>query len=85
MPETSELVPLYAFTQGDAIGILILAMSLDTIADVINKVANAIQVRVAPQLHWQLVYQEKIVPTHLTVKAAGIQALTRIDLVHEAS
>jgi hypothetical protein len=77
------LVPLHGFVQGDTVGLLVLVHDTDTIAQLARVLVDAAAVRVLPAPVAR-VYRAGIeLEPSLTVAAAGLSALERIDLVPE--
>ena len=79
-----ELVPLYGFVHGDTLGLLVLVRSSDTVAKLAATLEEAARVRVAPLLNPRVVHAGKRLEPGLTVAAAGLSALARVELVPEA-
>ena len=79
-----ELVPLYGFVEGDTLGLLVLVRSNDTIATLAASLQQAAEMRVAPFPHCAVLHRERRLEPALTVAAAGLTALDRIELVREA-
>jgi hypothetical protein len=74
------LIPLYGFLKGDVLGLVVLAHADDKVRDVARMLQQSARTRVAvhdaPQLRWQ----GKVLDGELSVAAAGIAALDRIDV-----
>jgi len=77
------LVPLYGFLRGDTIGLLVLARDTDTIEEVGASLQQAAAVRVAPRSAARVLYHGRELPPNVSVAAAGLVALDRIDVVGE--
>jgi hypothetical protein len=73
-------VPLYGFLEGDTIGLLVLAQENDTVATLAERLQKAAGVRVAPMTQATVVHDGRSLDGTLTLKAAGIQPLDRIDV-----
>lgn len=80
-----ELVPLYGFVQGDTLGLLVLVRTNDTIAALGATLQEAAQMRVAPSPDFAVRYRDRRLEPTLTVAAAGLRALDRVELVREPS
>ncbi len=80
-----ELVPLYGFVRGDTLGLLVLVRSGDTVAKLAATLEEAARVRVAPFSHPRVVDNGKPLEPGLTVAAAGLSPLARVELVPEAA
>ena len=77
------LVPLYGFLRGDTIGLVVLVHDHQTIADVAASLQQAAAVRVPPSRRVRVYAGERALDPALTVKAAGLSALDRVDVVPE--
>ncbi len=77
------LVPLYGFVAGDTLGVLVLVHDGDTIAEVAHVAQAAAAMRVAPRAHARVFVRGAALDGCLTVAAAGLTALDRIDVVGE--
>lgn len=78
-----ELVPLYGFVEGDTLGLLVLVRSTDTIAALAASLQQASEMRVAPFSHFAVRHEDRRLAPGLTVAAAGLTALDRVELVRE--
>ncbi len=78
-----ELVPLYGFVQGDTLGLLVLVRSGDTVAKPAATLEEAAIVRVAPLVDPRVVHNGKRLEPGLTIAAAGLSPLARVELVPE--
>jgi len=78
-----ELVPLYGFVQGDTLGLLVLVRTTDTIAQLGKNLQEAAQMRIAPSPEFVVHYRDRRLEPTLTVAAAGLHALDRVELVRE--
>ncbi len=77
------LVPLYGFLRGDTIGMVVLVHDHQTIADVAKVLQQAASVRVKPAPRARVYVGTHALDSSLTVKAAGLGALDRVDVVQE--
>lgn len=77
------LVPFYGFLRGDTIGMVVLVHDHQTMADVASVLQQAASVRVKPAPRAQVFIGGHAVSPSLTVKAAGLSALDRVDVVGE--
>lgn len=75
------LMPLYGFLEGDSMGLLILAHDTDTVADVAAKLQRAAHVRQPACEAWEMYHAGRKLEPEWTMKAAGLSALERIDVV----
>jgi len=78
------LVPLYGFLKGDSIGLIVLVHDHQTVAEIGASLQQAASVRVAPRPVVAVYYKGNRLDPQLTVAAAGLQALDRVDVVPEA-
>jgi hypothetical protein len=74
------LIPLYGFLEGDTLGLVILARLDDRIADVAAAVQRSAGVRVPPRSGAELFHRGVRLEGSMTVKAAELQPLERIDV-----
>jgi hypothetical protein len=75
------LVPLYGFLEGDTIGLLVLVHDDERVADIADRLRQAAAVRVAPKPHAEVYFRGERLDPGLTVAAAGLGALDRVDVV----
>jgi Toluene-4-monooxygenase system protein B (TmoB) len=78
------VIPLYGFLDGDTLGVLLLAGEDETIAELAAKLQTACALRVAPHSHVQLIHEGRALPPELSVTAAELQPLDRIDVIVES-
>ena len=78
-----ELVPLYGFVEGDTLGLLVLVRSTDTVAALAASLQQAAEMRVAPFADFAVRHRERRLEPRLTIAAAGLTALDRVELVRE--
>ncbi len=74
------LTPVYGFVQGDTMGVLVLARSSMTIAEVAQKLAHSARLRARTPATYEVHHQGRVLSKEQTVANAGIHALDRIDL-----
>ena len=77
------VMPLYAFVQGDTMGVVVLAHSDGTAAELADKLMQASAVRVARRDKFRVMSGGRILDLGATLRMQGIQALDRVDLVWE--
>ena len=75
------LVPLYGFVQGDTLGLLVLVPEDETVRDVAERLQQAAAVRVAPRPRVHVYFRGQRLDPALTVTAAGLASLERVDVV----
>jgi hypothetical protein len=77
------LVPLYGFLQGDTLGLVVLVQDHELVSEVAARLQDAATMRVAPGAHATVYCRGKQLDPALTVAAAGLTALDRVDVVME--
>lgn len=77
------LVPLYGFLRGDSIGLVVLIHDHQPVADIAAILQQAATMRVAPSPQASVYYHGRRLEPALTVAAAGLQPLDRVDVVPE--
>ena len=75
------MIPLYGFLQGDCMGLLILAESADTVAQLADRLQSAAAVRVAPRRNLRVIVAGRAVDPAMTVAATGLGPLDRFEVV----
>lgn len=75
------MIPLYGFMSGDTCGVLVLAQSDDTIAEIATKLQQAARLRVASLPHYKVIYNNRTLSPNSTVSQCEMQALERFDVV----
>lgn len=80
-----ELVPLYGFVQGDTLGLLVLVRTTDTVAQLAATLQEAATMRVTPSVDCYVRHRRARLDPTVTVAAAGLTALDRVELVREPS
>jgi hypothetical protein len=74
------IVPLYGFVQGDTIGLVVLAHSDTTGAQIVAQLSDAASVRVDPTGPWTLLARGGEVPLDKTVEELALGPFERVDL-----
>jgi hypothetical protein len=74
------MMPLYAFVEGDTLGLLVFAEEKESIASLARKAQSAASVRVAERAQPSVVYQGKNLDPEMTVSLAGLRPLCRFDV-----
>ncbi len=77
------LVPLYGFLRGDTLGLLVPVQDDDHVADIASCLQQAATCRVAPRPGAAVYFKGRRLDPKLTVAAAGLSALDRVDVVLE--
>jgi hypothetical protein len=75
------VMPLYGFVQGDTMGVVVLARSDGTVADLAEKLIQAAGVRVSRRERFRVTSGERLLDLGATLRMQGIRALDRVDLV----
>ena len=78
------LVPLNGFVRGDTLGVVLLVHDHDPVAAAIACLSQAASVRVTPFPRATLYWKGEPLDPNLTIAAAGLTALDRVDLLPEA-
>ena len=79
------LVPLYGFLKGDTIGLVVLVHDDQPVGDIATSLQQAATVRVAPAPRAAVYHNGKRLDSGITVGAAGLAPLDRVDVVPELS
>ncbi len=74
------MIPVYGFVEGDTLGLVVILHESESIADATAKLQQAADVRVTPGDGAVLVHRGRVLQPKLTVSAAGIEALDRVDV-----
>jgi hypothetical protein len=74
------MVPIYAFLEGDTLGVLVLVDESATIAELADKVRQAARVRVAAAAGLRVVHNGHILNNAHNLSKAGIEALDRVEV-----
>jgi hypothetical protein len=77
------VMPVYAFVQGDTMGIVVLAHSDGTAADLAEKMMQATAVRVARRPSFRVMAGDRVLDLGATLRMQGLEPLERVDLVWE--
>jgi hypothetical protein len=77
------LVPLYGFVRGDTLGLVVLVHDHELVSDIADRLQQAASVRVSPAPRVAVYACGQRLDPRLTVAAAGLAALDRVDVVPE--
>lgn len=77
------MMPLHGFVRGDTCGVLVLVDSQATIATLAALLAQAASIRVAPVGAPAVLWKGRVLDPGMTVAAAGLSSLDRVELVAE--
>ena len=74
------MIPLYAFLEGDTIGLLLLAMPEDSCDDLVKRLIQMARSRVAAVGPYTLEFRGKAQLGSITVSELGLAPLDRVDV-----
>lgn len=74
------MIPLYAFVEGDTLGLLVLAREAETVGQLAERLQKTASLRVAPRAGLRLRHQGRWLEPSRPIGQCGVQALDRIDL-----
>ena len=77
-------IPVYAFVQGDTLGLVVLAGEAESVDDLAQRLVRAAAPRVALSGRVRVSHRGAVLRGELTLTEAGIGALDRVDLRTEA-
>jgi len=75
------VIPLHGFVPGDTCGVLVLVERQATIATLAALLAQAASIRVTPATTSTVRFEGRVLDSSVTVAAAGLSPLDRVDLV----
>jgi hypothetical protein len=78
------LVPLYGFLRGDVLGLVVLVHDDEPVSKIAERIAEAAACRLPP-VPLDVYFQGKKLDPALTIAAAGLTALDRIDAIPAGS
>jgi len=78
-----NVLPLYAFVQGDTIGVLVLGRLDGTVRDLGDNLLRATGVRVKARGPFRIVAGERILDLAAPLRSLGMQPLDRVNLLWE--
>jgi hypothetical protein len=76
-------IPLYCFVRGDTLGLVVLAPTQESVAELALRMSRAAAPRVTLTGALRVLHGGRTLHGELTLAEAGIQALDRVDLVGE--
>lgn len=79
------LVPVYGFVAGDTLGLLVLMQDHETVAELAQRLSRAAAPRIAPGMPAQVYHRGRALDPQLTIAAAGLGALDRVDLTSDGA
>ena len=74
-------LPLYAFVQGDSMGVVVLGRPEATVAELGEDMLRAVSVRVARRGPFRLTAGARALEPTATLGTQGLEPLERVDLV----
>jgi hypothetical protein len=74
------LIPLYAFLEGDTLGLVVLAQAQDSVARLADLVQRAACMRVAPRTGLRVWCRGKVLDPSMTLAQAGLAPLDPVDV-----
>jgi hypothetical protein len=77
-------IPLYAFVQGDTLGLVVLAPEHESVDELALRLARAAAPRVTLLGRLRVLHAGRALAGELTLGEAGIGPLDRVDLIEEA-
>jgi len=77
------LVPLFGFLRGDTIGLVVLIHDHQTVGEIAHVLQEAASMRVAPRPGASVYFRGARLDPAVTVSAAGLGPLDRVDVVQE--
>ena len=78
------MIPVYAFLQGDTLGLLLFAYGDETVASLTNKLETSAKFRVAQKKQPALLFDGQKLDPDMLISASPIKALDRIDVIETA-
>ncbi len=77
------LVPLFGFLRGDTIGLVVLIHDHQTVGEIAQILQQAASMRVRPRPSASVYFKGAKLDPAVTVAAAGLGPLDRVDVVQE--
>ena len=74
-------IPLFGFVRGDSLGLIVLVDTEHTIAELALRMQRAAAMRVAPSSQVGVYFAGARLAPELTVAAAGLTPLDRVDIL----
>lgn len=76
-----NVLPLYAFVQGDTLGVVVLGRLDETASDLGENLLRATGVRVKRRGPFRIIWGERPLELAAPLRTLGMQPLDRVDLV----
>lgn len=76
-------IPLYCFVQGDTLGLVVLAPEEECVDELAQRLSRAASPRVTLQGRLRVMHAGRALRGELTLTAAGVRPLDRVDLIRE--
>lgn len=77
------MIPVYAFVEGDTLGLLVLADQSGTVAQLAEDMQQAARVRVPKRGRVKVLFRDRVLDPAQTLRSAGIEMLDRVDLLND--
>lgn len=74
------MIPLYGFLEGDTMGLLVLVGEDELVASIGDRLQQSASVRVKPKPGFAVRHRGRELPLDISVRAAGIAPLDRVDV-----
>jgi hypothetical protein len=81
--EEPVLIPLYAFVEGDTLGLVVMAGEEEPVGALAQRLQEAASLRVRPRPSVKLIHRGRALDARCTVRQAGMEPLDRVDLVED--
>ena len=78
------MIPVYAFVEGDTLGLLVLAQEPETVAALTERIQGAASVRVRRFASASLRHRDRTLDPRDRVGDSGIAPLDRLDVVRQS-
>lgn len=77
------MIPLYGFVDGDVLGVIVMMQDDETVADLAQRLQQAVAVRVRPRPRMFVLARGTRLSPDATIHDAGLAPLDRVDVVPE--
>ena len=75
-----DVIPLYAFAEGDSLGILLLPEATSSLEEVLDQMRMAVRTRMNSSVLTQIWHGSRLLDLRATVAGSGLEPLERIDV-----
>jgi hypothetical protein len=76
-----SVLPLYAFVQGDTMGVVVLGRLEETVRDLGENLIRATAVRVRRRGVFRIMHGDRVMDPAAPLRTLGMQPLDRVDLL----